>query len=128
MVKRKLDWQDILPDNLRSMWVSHFELMEEIKHVRYHRTVIPDDAVSLDVTTFGDAGKELVCVPLYVRYLWRCGTYSFQLIFARSRLVLDDLTQPRGELLAALINTHTVEVLHEALERYHKGGTKFTDS
>ena len=24
MVKRKLDWQDVLPDNLRSLWISHF--------------------------------------------------------------------------------------------------------
>ena len=130
MVKRKLDWQDILPDNLRSIWVSHFELMEEIKNVRYNRAVIPSDAVSLDVTTleFGDASKELVCVAIYARYLRKCGTYSCQLIFARSRLVPDGMTTPRGELFAALINTHTAEVLHKALKKHHKGATKFTDS
>ena len=130
MVKRKLDWQDVLPDNLRSLWISHFELMSEIKNIKYNRAVIPSDAVSLDVTTldFGDASKDLACVAIYARYRRKCGTYSCQLIFARSKLIPDGMTQPRAELFAALINSHTGEVVRKALYKHHRGASKFTDS
>ena len=30
LVKRGLIWSDVIPDNLRSVWVSHFEIMQEI--------------------------------------------------------------------------------------------------
>eukprot|EP00111_Clytia_hemisphaerica_P013773 TCONS_00040530-protein len=37
LVKRKMDWDDVLPDNLRSLWINHFEMMDEIKKVRFKR-------------------------------------------------------------------------------------------
>ena len=88
MVERKLDWQDIIPDNFRSIWVSHFEMINEIRNIKFNRAITPSDGASLDITTldFGDASKDLVCVAIYARFLRKCGTYSCQLIFARSRL------------------------------------------
>ena len=31
LVKRKLSWDDPLPDNLRKLWITHFEMISEIK-------------------------------------------------------------------------------------------------
>jgi len=113
LVKRKLDWDDILPDELRQLWVSYFELMSEIRNIKYKRAVVPADTESLNIQTldFGDASQALVCAAIYVRFKKKSRVYSCQLIVARSRIVPDGLSQPRDELYAALVNTHTKTVL-----------------
>ncbi len=130
LVIKNLKWDDILPDNLRNIWVSHFEMMNEIKDLKYNRAVIPADAASLDINTleFGDASKDLICIAIYIRFLRQCGTYSCQLIFARSRLVPDNMTLPRAELYAALINSQAGETVKKALQKHFKSSVKFTDS
>ena len=130
LVIRKLDWDDQIPDSLRPLWEENFRLMGDLKSLTYQRAVIPHDAVNLDVETleFGDASKSLVCAAIYVRFLRRCGTYSCQLLFAKSRLVPENMTQPRAELYAALLNTHSGEIVKRALKKHHKSYHKFTDS
>ena len=46
-----LTWNDQLPDSFRSMWISNFEMMEEIKTISYKRAVVPSDAKNLDIET-----------------------------------------------------------------------------
>ena len=127
---KHLQWQDAIPDNLRGVWESHFEMMEEIKTLKYNRCVVPIDAVSLDVETIetGDASKSISCAAIYARFLRKNGEYSCQLVFARSKLIPDGTTQPRGELLAALLNTHTGEVVKRAFGHFHKKSIKLSDS
>ena len=98
-------------------------MIKELKNVRYQRAVIPEDAETLNSMTldFGDASKSLVCASIYVRFKRKCGKYSCQLLFSRSRLV------PKTELYAALINTHTGEVVKTALKKFHEKPIKFTD-
>ena len=130
LVRRKLDWDDVIPDDLRGVWLSHFEMMKEINNVRFNRAVIPEDAVSLDLETldFGDASKSVACVAIYVRFKKKDGSNSCQLVFSRSRLVPDGMSPPRAELYAALLNTHSGNVVKRAFMQYHKGCTKFTDN
>ena len=130
LVTRKLCWDDVIPDELRPIWTSHFQMMEEIKDIRFQRAVIPEDAVSLEAETldFGDASKVLACVAIYIRFRRKNGSRSCQLIFARSRLVPDGMSQPRAELYAALLNAHSGEVVRRALVKAHKKAIKFTDS
>ena len=59
----------------------------------------------------GDASGDLICAAVYVRFQQKGGGYSCQLVFARSRLVPEDMTQPRAKLYAALVNTHAGEVV-----------------
>ena len=130
LTARKLHWDDVLPNNLQGVWKSHFEMMSEMKNIRFKRAVVPHDAVDLNITTldFGDASESLSCVAIYVRFKRRSGAYSYQLVFAKSKLIPDNTTQPRGELLAALNNTHAGEVVRRALLSYHQRSFKFTDS
>ena len=109
LVIEKLDWGDTLPNSFLPMWHSHFEMMKEMKGIRYKRAVVPEDAVDLQAETleFGDASKSLVCVAIYIRFKRRDGTHSCQLLFARS----NGMTQPRAELYAAVLNTHSGEVV-----------------
>ena len=127
---RQLDWDDAIPDELRPIWLNHFEMMQEIGNIRFKRAVIPPDAASLDIDTidFGDASQSLICVAIYARFHRSNGQYSSQLIFARTRTVPKEYSLPRAELYAALINTHTSEIVKRSLGNLHKSSTKLTDS
>ena len=130
LVMMKLSWDDCIPDNLRALWKNHFEMMSEIKNIKYKRAYVPEDAVSLDINTldFGDASSVIACVAIYARFLRRNGEYSCQLILARTKLVPDNMTQPRAELLAGIMCAHSGEVARKALEKFHTGHIKFGDN
>ena len=41
-----LAWDDRIPDNLRGVWESNFEMLNEMRSIRYNRAVVPPDAKS----------------------------------------------------------------------------------
>ena len=125
-----LKWDDVLPDNLREVWCSHFEMMEEVKQLKFKRAVIPDDAVSVNFHTldYGDASTKILCVAIYARFLRKNGEFSCQLLFSRTKVISPPMTQPRAELYAATVNTHTGEVVKRACRRFHEHHIKVTDS
>ena len=103
--------------------------MQEINDVRYKRALIPDDAISLELNTldFGDVSNSIACIAIYVRFQKKMGGgFSSQLVL--SRLVPAGMSQPRAELYAALLNTHSGEVFKKAFQKYHQGHFKLTDS
>lgn len=130
LVQHHLDWDDVIPDNLRPLWESNFDMIKEIGNLRFRRAIIPEDAVSLVVNTidFGDASNCMVCVVVYARFLRRNGKYSCQMTLSRTRVVPKDLSQPRSELYAALICSHTGEIVRRSLGKWHKTSIKLTDS
>jgi Pao retrotransposon peptidase. len=103
IVMRKMDWDDVLPDNLRNLWVSHFRMMSEIKDIQYQRVIVPNNAENLDIQTldFGDASEDISCAAIYVRFKLKNGSYSCQLIFVRSR-ISEEPTQPREDFTSGL--------------------------
>ena len=108
--------------------------MKDLADVRFERTIVPEDAVNLDVSTIGvgDASGELHCAAIYARFIRKNGSYSCQLIFSRSKLVPDGMSIPRAELLAELLAAHlNVPIGHIvklALSDFHKSSIKLTDS
>ena len=127
---RKLDWDDFLPENLRQVWISNIEMIQEIRNIRYRRAVIPDDAVDLNCETIdtADASPEMICVAIYIRFRLKSGGHSCQLLFARTKSVPKDMTQPRAELLAASMNAATGHIVKTALGERHTKCVKLTDS
>ena len=73
--KRGLDWEDALPAELKEIWVSNFGVIQELGEVRFQRAVVPEDAVSLDITTIdtADASEILICSAIYVRFELKSG-------------------------------------------------------
>ena len=129
LVHCKLDWDDTIPDDLRPIWESKFKIMNDIGTLRFKRTIIPEDAVDLNLNTldFGDASQSMMCVCIHARFKRRDRTYSCQLVFSRSRVVPRGMSQPRAELYAALINAYAGEVVRRLFKQYHKEAIKFTD-
>ena len=66
LVQRKLEWDDIIPDDLRQIWESNFEMIQELKELRFQRAIIPEDAKNLNIDTIdnGDASKDIACVAI----------------------------------------------------------------
>ena len=87
--------------------------MQEIKKIKLNRAIIPKDAISLNISTVNirDASKNIACVAIYARCERSNGEFSCQLIFSRSKLVPDSMSQPRAELFAAVLNAHTWEIV-----------------
>ena len=127
---RKLDWDDVLPDNLRSVWASNIEMIQEIRNIRYHRAVIPEDAVDLNCDTIdtADASRDMICVAIYIRFKLKSGKHSCQLLFSRTKTVPQDMSQPRAEMLACSLNASTGHTVKTALGDMHTGCVKLTDS
>ena len=126
----KLKWDDPIPNEYRSLWESNFEMMAELKNIRFQRAIIPVNAESLKINTIdtADASKDLACSAIYARFKLKNGKYSCQLVFARTKLLAEGTTQPRGELIAAVLNAHTGEVVRRAFGDYHEKAVKLTDS
>ena len=61
--RRKLDWGDTIPDDLRKVWDNNFQLMKEIGTVMFNHAIVPANAVSLDIETLetADASENVVC-------------------------------------------------------------------
>ena len=123
------NWGDPIPNELKNIWRENFDLMKEIGNIQFSRAVVPPDAVSLDVETIdlADAGENLICAAIYARFERRDGTFSCQLIFARTKII-HELTTPRAELEAALLNASTGHVVKLSLKERHKRCWKITDS
>ena len=134
LVTRKLDWDGRIPDSLQHVWESHFEMIQNIKGIKSNRAVVPDDAISLDINTIdtGDASHHLACAAIYARFKRKSGNCSCQLIFSRSKLIPQGMSQPRAELFAATLNAHTGEIVKRSLQiadqTNRKSSVKHTDS
>ena len=68
-----------------------------------------------------------ICSAIYVRYKLKNGEYSCKLIFARTKII-HDLTIPRAELAAALLNASTGHIVRLSLKEMQKKAWKLTDS
>ena len=67
---RKLDWDDRIPDDLRKIWESNFGVIEGIGQIKYHRAIVPSDAINLDIETIdtADASKDVICCAIHARF------------------------------------------------------------
>ncbi len=127
--RRKLNWEDPIPAELRNVWIANFDLIQEIGKIEFRRAVIPLDAVSLEAETIdvADASDQLICAAVYVRYRLKSGGHSCQLIFARTKII-HDISTPRGELAAALLNASVGHVVSSSLKGMVSKTWKLTDS
>ena len=101
LIHRKLDWDDKIPNDLRGLWKTNFELTRDLS-IRFARTVIPIDAKDISIETLetADASNNVIRAAIYARVERIGGNFSCQLAFSRSKLLPNDITVPRGELYA----------------------------
>ena len=125
-----LTWGDAIPENLRSLWSSNAEMIREIGSLKYKRAVVPPDAKNLNLVTIdtGDSSNILICVAIYARFEKRDGSFSCQLVLARTKVLPEGTTTPRGEMMAAVMNAATGYTVKKAFGDRLKKSFKLTDS
>ena len=112
-------WDDALSDADREIWIKHFDVMGKLDTLSWSRAVIPVDAVSMDMELIGAGdASNLACSACYVRFQRKDGSRSCQLLLAKSKIVTQDTTLPRGELAAGNLNTHATEIARRSVEKY----------
>ena len=129
--KINLDWDDNVPLDLHSTWKSNFELIKALGQIKLKRAIVPEDAISLDMETLemGDASQNLACAAIYARFKRKSGSYSSQLVFAKSKIIPSEIkSMPRAELFAALLNATAGHVVYLALKKFIKSRVHLTDS
>ena len=97
-------------------------MIKDLSNIRYNRAIVPEDAVSLDIDTIdtGDASQFLACAAIYVRFKRKCGNYSCQLLFYRTKLVPDGYSQPKAEIFACGLNASSGHVVALSLGDLHR--------
>jgi len=118
-----LGWDDTVPDSYLEKWVQNLHDIQELREVKFRRTVIPPDAASLNISLLisSDASKSIAATCVHARVPLLSGGFSCQLYTAKSKIVRYE-TVPRAELRAAVMSAslgHTVK---------YNLGSKFRDS
>ena len=108
-----LGWDDTVPESYLEKWVQNLHDIQELREVKFRRTVIPHDAASLDISLVisSDASKSIAVSCVHARIPLISGGFSCQLYTAKSKIVRYE-TVPRAELRAAVMSAslgHTVK-------------------
>ena len=124
-----LGWDDQIPDSYLEKWLTNLEDIQELKQVRFRRTVIPPDAVSLAINLIisSDASKSIAIASVHARVLRTSGSYSCQLVTAKSKIVRYN-TIPRGELRAAVMSASLAHSVKHNLQSQCSEPLYVTDS
>ena len=112
LVILKLGWDEKLPDEYLERWVRNLTDIQALKEVKFRRTIIPINAVSTEVELLvsADASQNIAVACVHARVKCKDGSYSCQLLTAKSKQV-KALTIPKAELRAAVLAAH---VAHSA--------------
>eukprot|EP00794_Sanderia_malayensis_P002417 gene2417-biopygen1303 len=98
---RQLEWDDLIPEELRPNWLNNFQMMKELGKVRFNRAIIPEDAVSTDTQAldFGNASKSLLWVRNRVMEINRFKTKE-SWFYIQTNNMIADLGTRRGATIA----------------------------
>ena len=124
-----LDWDTPLSEELQGMWKSRFHEFLQIPEVQAPRCIVPDDAVdpdSIRLLLVADAAEHAGGAACYAGWLLKDGSYSCQLLTARSKLLTQ--TIPRNELESVKLMTELAVDVKHALGTRVKEVLYFTDS
>ena len=68
--KHGIGWDDPIPNSMKNVWGANFDLIQEIGNIKFHRAVIPPDALNLDIEILeiADASEKLICAAVYARF------------------------------------------------------------
>ena len=129
LVELKMDWDTLVPDSYLEQWVKNIEDIQDLREIRFRRTIIPEDAVNTDVelVVSADASQFIAIACIHARVKRKNGLFSSQLISAKSKLVKEH-TIPKGELRAAVLATHLAHAAKFNLGSQFKSAMYITDS
>ena len=119
VVKETEGWDDYVPDDLRSVWIHNFWMIEMLRGMKFHRAVMPSSAknTKLRIITCVDAASLLI-TGTWGGFELKEGGYSNQLLIGRSLLANEDSTIPKRELEALTAGSNLAWIVRSALANW----------
>ena len=129
LIHLKLGWDERVPDEHLDKWVRNLSDIQQMREIRFRRTIIPSDAVSpeVEIVVSADASQFIAVACCHARVKKKDGSYSSQLISAKSKIVRE-LTIPKGELRACVLATHLAHTAKFNLGEQFKSSMYVSDS
>ena len=103
--EKNLDWDDPIPENLRSGWIRFFTLLFDMEEIEFRRSTKPTNTIGEpSLVIFSDASEDAFGACAYIRWQIENGSFQSNLVVAKSRLSpMRKTTIPRLELNGALL-------------------------
>ena len=124
-----LDWDKPLDKDTQDHWIRRFKEFVQLPFLIAPRCVVPSDAVNpsqIRLLCLSDAAVTAGGAAIYATYLLRNGSYSCQLLTAKSRVL--KMSIPRNELSAVLELSKLTYSVKKALGNLVTEVRYFTDS
>ena len=120
LCKIKLDWDDLLPEELQNEWCGLINSLKEVDQLSFNRNYCyydkNDPFEKIELHGFSDASTKAYGCCVYLRYLYKSGKVKICLVTSKSRISpMTELTVPKLELLGALLLSRLLPVVYNAL-------------
>ena len=126
-----LDWPEYIPQELMKDWKEICKKIQDVRHLKINRCVIPPEAVNArttDLMEIHDGSKEGAATVVYARCLLEDGTYSTRMLFSRSCLCPVGQVVPRNELTSSHLGATAAYISRIALAGKVENTYTFGDS
>lgn len=112
--EENLDWDTVIPENLRLFWLEVRDNFDELNSLRIPRHVVIANPITNEFHGFCDASKGAYGACIYIRSIDRLNNIQTNLLIAKSKVApLRKITLPRLELCGAyLLSNLSVKVLN----------------
>lgn len=98
----KMDWDSILPDDLRERWIKFYSSLKSLEKLSISRKVISDGTLNISLHGFCDASQQAYGACVYIRTQTYDGAVHVKLLMSKSRVApIRATTIPRLELCSA---------------------------
>ena len=110
LCKKKLGWDDEVPDDLRVYWTDFLSLLKNLNFVTLKRFVFEPDVKRVEIHGFCDSSAEVYCAVIFLRLVTSNGIFV-KFFCAKTRVApLKVLSIPKLELLGCFLLS---ELLYE---------------
>ena len=118
LCKDKLNWDEIIPSNIASVWNKFLDELKRLREIRQQRCVFNlhlSSKFRIELHGFSDSSLELYCAVIYLRFISDCGvTVSF--LASKTKVApLKKLTIPRLEFLGCLLLSKLIKEVLEGV-------------
>ena len=117
--RRKLDWDDVIPDDLSAQWVAWVQSLAKVRSLRIPRCMKPGglSVFSVELHHFADASSAAYGCCSYLRCVDNTGEVHTKLVMSKNKVApLKQCTIPRLELQAAVMAVKVDALLRNELD------------
>ena len=116
LCKDKLDWDEIIPPEIKKVWEDAIQAMEQVRCLRIPRFALSDSFCSIELHAFSDASKNVYCCVLYFRIFTKTGGICCRFLCSKSKVApIKPTSIPRLELLGCKLLSKLVKDVKTAM-------------